>query len=195
MEALQNETLANLFLDLGIEANHQNKNLQALVKAESKFIKDLKLNVGSVLNGSNINRKEAALLALSVAANEKNDTLIAAFENLAQKEGANGAEIAETYACASIMSANNILYRFRHYLHENDFYNKQPAGLRMSTMMNPVLGKELFELMSLVISAVNGCERCVTSHEASVKAHGASESRIFDGIRLASVIRSLSVTI
>jgi alkyl hydroperoxide reductase subunit D len=65
----------------------------------------------------------------------------------------------------------------------------------MSVMMSPVLGKELFELMSLVVSAVNGCERCVTSHEASVKQHGASEPRIYDAMRLAAVIRSLCVII
>jgi alkyl hydroperoxide reductase subunit D len=63
----------------------------------------------------------------------------------------------------------------------------------MNVMMNPVLGKEFFELMSLVISAVNGCERCVTSHENSVKQHGATEQRIYDAIRLAAVIKSLCV--
>jgi len=63
----------------------------------------------------------------------------------------------------------------------------------MNVMMNPVLGKELFELMSLVLSAVNGCERCVKSHESSVKQHGASEPRIYDAIRLGAVIKSLCV--
>jgi alkyl hydroperoxide reductase subunit D len=65
----------------------------------------------------------------------------------------------------------------------------------MSSMMNPVLGKEFFELVSLVVSALNGCERCVTSHENSVKQHGASEQRIYDAIRLGSVIKSLCVMI
>ncbi|MFM6944208.1 MAG: carboxymuconolactone decarboxylase family protein [Bacteroidota bacterium] len=45
------------------------------------------------------------------------------------------------------------------------------------------------------MSAVNGCERCVTSHEASVKQHGASEPRIYDAIRLAAVIKSICVII
>jgi lipoyl-dependent peroxiredoxin subunit D len=74
-----------------------------------------------------------------------------------------------------------------------EYYEKTPAGLRMNVMMNPVLGKELFELMSLAVSAVNGCERCVTSHESSVKQHGASEAKIYDAIRLAGVIKSLCV--
>ena len=91
--------------------------------------------------------------------NEKNNILITAFEKLSEKEGATIEEIAETHACASLMSVNNIFYRFRHFMHENEFYNKQPLGLRMGLMLNPVMGKGLFELMSLVISAVNGCEK------------------------------------
>ena len=195
MEPLQNETLANLLADLTIDANHQSPALKAMAAVDSKSIKDLKLNVGAVLNGQHINRKEAMLLALSVAANEKHAVLIDAFQNLATKEGASEAEIAETHACTMVMSANNIFYRFRHYMHNVDYYSNTPAGMRMSVMMNPVIGKELFELMSLVVSAVNGCERCVVSHESSVKQHGGSEARIYDAMRLAAVIKSLTVTL
>jgi len=191
MEAIQHETILNLFADLGIDSGHTSISLERLAAADSRFIRDLKLNVSAVLGGSNINRKEALLLALAVAANERHDILVRAFGELARKEGASEAEIAETHACTSVMSANNVFYRFRHYMESSVFYNNQPAGLRMSVMMNPVLGKEFFELMSLVISAVNGCQRCVTSHESSVRQHGATEPRVFDAIRLAAVIRSL----
>jgi alkyl hydroperoxide reductase subunit D len=142
-----------------------------------------------------MNRKEAAMMALSVAVNEKNGVLINAFDQMARKEGASDAEIAEVHTCTALMVTNNVFYRFRHYMHDNVFYNNTPAGLRMSSMMNPVMGKELFELMSLMVSALNGCERCVTSHEHSVRQHGASEARVYDAIRLGAVIRSLSVII
>jgi alkyl hydroperoxide reductase subunit D len=118
-----------------------------------------------------------------------------AFEQAAINAGATETEIAETHACVSVMVTNNIFYRFRHFMHGTEFYQNHPAGMRMSVMMNPVLGKEFFELMSLVLSAVNGCERCVISHEASVKQHGASEPRIYDAIRLAAVIKSICVII
>jgi len=193
MDLIQNETIANFFADLGIAADHTSHSLQQLAAADSRFIRDLKLNVSSVLGSAHMNRKEATMLALSVAVNEKHEVLMKAFENLARKEGASDAEIAETHACAGIMTTNNVFYRFRHYMDGVEYYNNQPAGLRMSAMMNPVMGKELFELMSLVVSAVNGCERCVTSHESSVKQHGATEPRIYDAIRLAAVIRSLCV--
>jgi alkyl hydroperoxide reductase subunit D len=60
----------------------------------------------------------------------------------------------------------------------------------MNIMMSPLLGKEFFELISLAVSAVNGCEMCVKSHEASVLEVGGSEERIWDAIRIASVVSS-----
>lgn len=188
-----NETLLNLFQDLGIDPSFTSSSLTSLANVNSRYIKDLKLNVSATLGSSNLSRREAYLLALSVAATEKHNILITAFENLAAKEGATAEDIAETHGCASLLSLNNVFYRFRHYLHNNEYYNKQPAGLRMSLMMNPTMGKGLFELMSLVISAVNGCEKCVVSHEHSVREQGASEQRIYDAIRLGAVIRSLCV--
>jgi alkyl hydroperoxide reductase subunit D len=86
------------------------------------------------------------------------------------------------------------LYRFRHFV-EKEVYNNAPARLRMNIMMNPVLGKEFFELVSLAVSAVNGCEMCVKSHEQSVLAAGSNESKIWDAIRIASIITSLGKVI
>ena len=192
MEAsINNETVTSLLQDLGMDISYTSASLRSLAAANSRYLKDLKLNVSGTLGSSNLTRKEAYLLALSVVVNEKHDALIEAFEKLAAKEGASPEEIAETHGCASLMGVNNIFYRFRHFMHEAEFYNKQPAGLRMSLMMNPVMGKGLFELMSLVISAVNGCEKCVTSHEHSVKEQGADEPRIYDAVRLGAVIKGL----
>jgi alkyl hydroperoxide reductase subunit D len=192
---MQNETIANLFADLGIDAEVPGHSLQRLAAVDSRFLKDLRLNVSGVLKSANLNRKEALLLAMTVAVNEKHEVLTRAFERLAVAEGATDAELAEIHACTAVMNTNNVFYRFRHYMDEVSYYNDQPAGLRMSIMMNPVLGKEFFELVSLVVSAVNGCQRCVVSHEHSVKQHGASEARVYDAIRLGAVIKALCLVV
>ena len=188
-----NETLINFFQDLGIDAAHTSPQLESMAGVNSKYLRDLKLNVSGLLAAKNLTKKEAFMLALAVASNEKNATLIAAFEALSIKEGATADEVAETHACVSLMSVNNVFYRFRHFMQGNEYYGKTPAGLRMSIMMTPAMGKPLFELMSLVVSAVNGCEQCVTSHEHSVKEVGASEARIYDAVRLGAVIRGLCI--
>ena len=192
---IQNETFANLLNDLQIINYTPSSNVLALIKTDARYIKDLKINVGNVLNNTQyLNKKEALLLALAVAVNERFDLLKEAFTNLAQQAGATDAEIAETIACTSLMNTNNIFYRFRHFV-KKEFYNNQPAGIKMSIMVNPVLGKEFFELLSLAISAVNGCEMCVVSHEQSVLQHGCSESKVFEAVKLVAIIKSLIVVL
>jgi alkyl hydroperoxide reductase subunit D len=189
--AIQNETFNNLLNDLQIGDYIPSANIQALIQAESRFIKDLKINVGNALNNTQyLNRKEALLIALAVAVNEKSTLLQDSFTNLAKEAGATGAEIAEVIACTALMNTNNVFYRFRHFM-QKDFYNNQPAGIKMTIMMNPVTGKEFFELVSLVVSAMNGCEMCVSSHEQSVLQHGSSESKVFEAVKTGAIIKGL----
>ena len=184
------ETIQELLADLGIQPEYTNATLQNLGNADSKYLRDLKLNVKAVLTSEHLSAKETNLLALAVSTNNNKEILSNAFAAKAKENGATDAEIADAQACASLLAANNVFYRFRHYV-EKDAYNNAPARLRMNSMMNPVLGKEFFELVSLAVSAVNGCEMCVKSHEQSVLHAGSSELRIWDAIRLASIITSL----
>jgi alkyl hydroperoxide reductase subunit D len=63
----------------------------------------------------------------------------------------------------------------------------------MTIMANPVMGKEFFELMSLGISALNGCEMCVNAHEESLMKLGCTQNRVYDAVRLCANIKGLSV--
>lgn len=187
---ITNETVENLFKELDLAPESVTPRLEKLMLSEARYIKDLKINVSNVLNSKNINKKESYLIALAVAVNQKHDALEQSFTRLALKEGASEQEVAEAISITSLMNVNNVFYRFRHYM-DHEYYNQAPAGIKMSIMLNPVLGKEFFELLSLVVSALNGCEMCVRSHEDSVKQHGASRDRIFDAVRLGAVIKGL----
>lgn len=184
------ETIRELLADLGLQPEYTNSTLQSLGNADSKYLRDLKLNVKTVLTSEHLSPKETHLLALAIASNNNKEILTNAFASKAKELSATDAEIADAQACASLLAANNVLYRFRHFV-EKETYNNAPARLRMNIMMNPVLGKEFFELVSLAVSAVNGCEMCVKSHEQSVLHAGGTENRIWDAIRIASVITSL----
>ena len=188
---IPNETFQNLLGELNIPGYEPSASVLALVAGESRYIKDLKINVGNVLNNSQyLNRKEAVLLALAVAVNERFPLLQESFTGLAREAGATDAEIGEIVACTSLMNTNNVFYRFRHFM-KKEFYDNQPAGIKMSIMASPVLGKEFFELVSLVISSINGCEMCVSSHERSVLQHGSSEARVMEGVKLGAVLKGL----
>ncbi|WP_031528578.1 carboxymuconolactone decarboxylase family protein [Dyadobacter crusticola] len=192
--AATGNTKDSLYKEVNLPADFDSVLINKLAALDHRYLKDLKVNVSNVLKSNTLNRKEALLIALSVAVNEKNTALISAIEELLKTEGAEEKEIAEVTACVSLMNANNVFYRFRHFMHK-EFYDNAPAGIKMSIMVNPVLGKEFFELLSLVVSALNGCEMCVTSHEQSVLNHGGSQARIFDAVRVGAIFKSFSVLI
>ncbi|MCP4443425.1 MAG: alkylhydroperoxidase [Aureispira sp.] len=187
------ETKNDLLKDLGLE-DLSTPTLDALIEGESRYVKDLRMSLSGIRRSKELNAKEQALIALAIANNNHNKVLEAAFQKKAEAEGASKAEVAEALACTSLLSANNVLYRFRHFMGK-ETYDRMPAGLRMNIMMNPVLGKEFFELMSTAISAVNGCEACVRSHESSLLKLDSKEKRIFDAVRLAAIITSLGKVI
>jgi lipoyl-dependent peroxiredoxin subunit D len=189
----QDDALA-LLKELQLGEAQLTPQLTSLKAANSRYLKDLKLNITTALKAESLGSKDAFLIAFAVAVNQKNDVLTQSFEQRALEQGATPADIAEVIACTSLMNANNVYYRFRHFMGD-EFYDKAQAGIRMSIMANPVLGKELFELISLVVSAVNGCSLCVTSHEAALLKHGTEKQRIHDAVRLGAVVSSLGVVL
>ena len=191
-----NETKIDLLKDLGIDESTVFPVLEKMVEGETKYVRDLRINLKNALSSENLNIKDAYLIALAIAVNERNNSLIEAFTKHAKEKGATVPEIAETCACASTLASNNVFYRFKHFIKDsNPNYQSMPAGIKMNIMMSPVLGKELFELISLTVSAINGCESCVNSHEESVRHYGCSEARVYDAIRLASIVRGLTIAI
>ncbi len=183
------ETIQELLATVGLDEAYNNESLTLLEKGNSRYVRDLKLNFTSVLTSAHLSEKECALVALSVAVNNNNKVLINFYEQQALAKEATPEEIAEAVGCASLLALNNVFYRFRHFTGKEK-YTQIPARIRMQLMSSPVTGKEFFELMSIAISAVNGCEMCVNAHENSILGLGATEERIFDAVRIASIVTS-----
>ena len=174
-------------LNLFGESTIGNEAIKALNLTEAKYLKDLKLNFNSTLTSSFLTEKECGLIGLSIAANNQNAILIRFYSNYSKTNGATDEEISEAIACASLLASNNVFYRFRHFT-QKEKYTQIPARIRMQLMVKPVTGKEFFELLSLAVSAVNGCEMCVNAHEDSLIKLGTTEERIFDAVRIASLV-------
>jgi len=183
------EVIQEFLQTIGLDTAYRTDSLTLLETGESRYLRDLKLNFASTLTSEHLNTKECALLGLSVAINNNNKPLTQYFTKYAEEQGANAAELAEAAGCASLLASNNVFYRFRHFT-QKEKYTQIPARIRMQIMMKPVTSKEFFELMSLVISAVNGCEMCVNAHEDSLIKLGSTEERIFDAVRIGSLITS-----
>jgi alkyl hydroperoxide reductase subunit D len=164
--------------------------LKAFADSLPEYAKDLRLNVGSLLNDQTLGdqRKYGLLLACAHGAGYK--PLVEATE--AEVEGKLSPEAANAArAAAAIMAMNNVYYRFVH-LASNKEYGQMPAKLRMNVIGSPGIDKADFELFSLAVSAQNGCGMCIDSHEKVLKQHGVNAEIIQTAARVAAVLKAVA---
>jgi lipoyl-dependent peroxiredoxin subunit D len=157
------------------------------------YAKDLKLNLGSVLGtagAGGLTDRQIWMVAVASAIASRNDVFAHRLEALSRAVLDESA-LAGAKAAAAIMGMNNIYYRFTH-LSEDTEYRTMPARLRMNVIGNPGIDKADFELISLAVSAVNGCGMCVNAHDAVLKKHGVSRETIQSAIRIAAVIHAVA---
>ena len=157
------------------------------------YARDLKLNIGSVLTpqgAPGLSEKQIAAVALSTAIAARNPHLTLAIESWARPH-LDDAYVNGARAAAAIMGMNNIYYRFLHLVEDGE-YSTMPARLRMNIIGNPGIDKLDFELLSLAVSAVNGCGMCIDAHEAVLKKAGASAEVIQTAVCIAAVMQAVA---
>jgi alkyl hydroperoxide reductase subunit D len=159
------------------------------------YARDLKLNLGAVLTpqgAPGLNDKQIWSIALASAIAARNTGFARIVETAARAHLAD-ADVDGAKAAAAIMAMNNIYYRFLHLVEDSE-YQSMPARLRMNVIGSHGIDKNDFELISLAVSAVNGCGLCVTSHEKKLRAHEVSREAIQSAVRIAATIHAVAVT-
>jgi alkyl hydroperoxide reductase subunit D len=76
-----------------------------------------------------------------------------------------------------------------HFVEDKEIIKMQ-SGMRMSVMQKHGISGLDFELYSLAVSAINGCEFCVASHAKKVAHQGISKEGVQSTIRIAAVINA-----
>jgi alkyl hydroperoxide reductase subunit D len=155
--------------------------------------KDIKLNLQSVLQQTSLSGSQMWGVAVACAVASRNPRLVSAV--LHDAEGTvDDAVIDDALAAAALMAMNNVYYRFRHMVGK-PAYNQKPTRLRMNRIAKPATNKVDFELFCLAVSAVNGCEMCIRSHENVVIDGGLSDDQVHDAIRIAATIQATAVAL
>jgi alkyl hydroperoxide reductase subunit D len=173
------------------------QNLETLFESRSSVIsRDLKLNLQRLLSESSLDKSEAQLVLLATATSTGAKSLASFAEAELRELGMGDDEVREARESAAIMGMLNTYYRFRHMIEsgqgEAAKENYKTAGLRMTSLAKPVLGKERFEMLAFAVSVLNGCESCINAHEQALKHAGVSTDKIHDLARLAAVVKGLS---
>jgi lipoyl-dependent peroxiredoxin subunit D len=154
------------------------------------YAKDIRLNLGSILSDQLMGDERKLGLLLACAHGSGYRPLVAAAEG--EVEGKLSDQLANAArGAAAVMAMNNVYYRFVHLV-ANPEYGRLPARLRMNIIGSHGIPKEDFELMSLAVSAMNGCGMCIDSHERVLLEHGVKPDAIQSAVRIAAVMKALA---
>ena len=170
-----------------------NTTLDLIRDAIPDYARDLKLNLGSVLTTAGapgLNEPQIWAVALASAIASRNLAFTRDIE-AAAGEHLDAAHLQAARAAAAIMGMNNIYYRFLHLVEDAE-YQSMPARLRMNILANPGIDKLDFELLSLAVSAVNGCGLCISSHEKKLRQHGFTREMIQSAVRIAATVHAVA---
>ncbi|OAB55614.1 alkyl hydroperoxide reductase [Phormidium willei BDU 130791] len=164
--------------------------IDTLKSALPDYAKDLKLNLGSLLNETLLNdqQKYGCFLACAYAVGQPDvvRAISAEVEGRLSPEAARAAK-----AAAAVMGMNNVYYRATHLM-KSDSYTTLPAKLRMNVIGAPGIEKADFELYSMAVSAVNGCGMCLDAHEAELRKAGFTAEQVQASIRIGAVVNAVS---
>ena len=166
---------------------------EVLKEALPEYAKDIKLNLSSMVNTSRLSEQQLWGAILGTAIASRNPKVVAELSAEAKTHLSETAYTAAK-AAAAIMAMNNVYYRGMHLMGDPEYGNLR-AGLRMNIMANHGVDKLDFELWSLAVSAVNGCGRCLESHEQVLIKAGASRETVQEAVKIAAVVNSVSVTL
>jgi alkyl hydroperoxide reductase subunit D len=167
--------------------------VEALRDTIPDVARDIRLNLQSVLQPGALTPAQRWGVAIASAVATRN---VALRDALLADAGAEvgGDVLDDALAAAALMAMNNVYYRFRHMIGKPS-YSQMPARLRMQRIARPATNKADFELFCLAVSAINGCEMCVRSHEDVVVKGGLTEEQVHDAIRIAATINAAAVSL
>ncbi len=164
--------------------------IDILIDSLPNYAKDLKLNYSTLVRQNNELTQQQlwGTVAASAIASRNDELTEAALGEAAKHLPPQALEAAKS--AAAVMGMNNIYYRFLH-LTSNEKYATLPARLRMNVMRTHGVDHIDFELWALAVSAINGCGKCVDSHEKVVREKGISEETVLAIVRVASVLHAI----
>jgi alkyl hydroperoxide reductase subunit D len=166
--------------------------LDALRVSLAEPVNDIKINLTNTLSSDFLEAEQIWGIALASSFYIGNARLKEAFLADAKAAGVAPDIVEDAQAAAGLMGMNTVYYRFRHLVGKES-YAKRPARLRMQWMLKPKTTKANFELFSLAIAALAGCENCIKAHESSILREGLTEDHVHDAVRIAAVLQGAAV--
>lgn len=154
--------------------------------------KDLKLNLGSVIERSSLSDAEAAGAALAAAIMARSVDLVEAFLTVDEldENDRSGAKTA-----AALMAMNTTWYPFIEMSDDKELETAQ-AGLRMNAFTtHGGTTPQKFELFCLAAAIVGKCHKCISSHTATLRSSGYTTEQLRDVGRISATVAGVAVVL
>jgi len=165
--------------------------IQSLREQIGDYAKDTRINLGAVLEeegAPGLTKPQIMAIALASAYATANQPLINAVE-LEAAAVLSPQMVTAAQTAVTLMAMNNVYYRFVHLVGDKE-YGAMKANIRMNGMRDHGIDPLDFELMSLAVSALNGCGMCMDSHEKTMVKSGVTKQAIQSAVRIAAVINA-----
>lgn len=166
--------------------------IENLRNALPEYAKDQKLNLGSLTRSTELTEQQLWGTLVASAAATKNATVISEIADEAKQHLSEEA-IDAAFGAATVMAMNNVAYRAKGWL--SDDFAQVKFGLRMNIISKPGVEKADFELWSLAVSAINGCEHCAVAHSNIVREEGLTKEQVWEAVKVAAVVQAVAQTV
>ena len=145
-----------------------------LRSALPEWAKDLSLNLSTLSRSSSLTEQQQWGTFVAAAAATRNESVLVQVMEDARTH------LSEEAISAALGAA----------------YDNERMGLRMNIIgSSGGVEKVDFELWSLAVSTINGCEKCVTAHEATVRGEGLSTEQVWEAVRIAATLTGVAQAI
>lgn len=168
--------------------------IEAVLQALPEHSEDLSVTLLRLFTQSKLTAPRLWGTAIACAAATRAPALIAAIERGAVAAGISAEVIDDARAAASLTSMNNIYYRFRHFMRDEEI-NKIAPRFHQQRLARPKGEKLDLELYGVAVSTIHGCELCVRMHAESVLKGGLSKEELAESVRIAATLHATAVAL
>lgn len=148
--------------------------------------RDLKVTLRRVLTSSALTPESAAPALLALASAVRDGAIAEVAARWMRELGFTDEQVTEAVESAAIYAMINLYFSFRDVIDRPEY---ESAGLTMTGVARPAIGKHQMERLAMALSVLNKCKPCVRYHEAKLRELGSSTEEIRDLARLAAVVK------
>lgn len=152
------------------------------------FLRDFAMNFRKFVGTEGaLDVRTKTLLALATACQARCPAWWELLSDRARRLGVTEVQLREVVALVATNAMYNAFFKFRE-LSGSELFSGMPVGLRAHTLSGTSLDEKTVELISLVVSNLNGCRPCTSGHVEAARRLGLTDEQILEAVQCAATL-------